>query len=275
MKVETTVRFFVLLIIGLFISSAAFADWNKARAALNQLDFAKAISELLPVAEQGDVNAQLWVGDLYRLHPGKNRDFTKGALWYKRAATQGSADGQALLATVYFHGQGTDQNYSQAKRWSEKAAKQNSADGNYILATIYARGLSVRPDAVKAKKYYKKSTELGNLPSHYYLAAMQAEEKDAAHNLVSTMALALVATLLRDDPNLAKSQFVGVEDLIYGRDVINNPLLVKKTEIALGAYDLLQKLKDVASPAQIKMAKKQSLQLFERMRRKQKETTRD
>jgi TPR repeat protein len=271
---ENSVKILIGFLIGVLFSAPVAADWKKARAAFDQLDFEKALEELLPVAEQGDIRAQLSVGDLYRVNPRIKRDFPKGASWYERAAVQGSAEGQAMLAMVYFHGQGVVQDYKQARHWSEKAAKQNWADGYYILGAIFAKGLGVRPDTLKSMSYYKKATELGNLPSHYYLAAMQAREKDDPDQLVSAMAMALVALLLDDGPKSPELRsMISVEQLTYGRDVVNNPLLFEKTEIAIKSYDLLQELRAIASPEQIAHAKKLSVLLFDRMRQKQKETT--
>ena len=56
-------------------------------------------------AEQGDVDAQLQLGMLYKNGDGVTRDYTLAVRWLKKAADNGNATAQNNLAGCYRNGQ--------------------------------------------------------------------------------------------------------------------------------------------------------------------------
>jgi TPR repeat protein len=78
-------------------AGSADAGWD----AFGRGDYAGAMAIWQPLAEQGDVNAQLLLGSIYDLGQGVPQDDAEAVKWYERAATQGSAKGQYQLGAVY------------------------------------------------------------------------------------------------------------------------------------------------------------------------------
>ena len=75
-------------------------------------------------AEQGNVKAQLNLGDCYMKGQGVEKDATKAVEWYRKSAEQGNADAQCYLGDCYMKGQGVEMDEGVAKSWLEKAAAQ-------------------------------------------------------------------------------------------------------------------------------------------------------
>jgi TPR repeat protein len=65
---------------------------GRARAVLSASDrggYATAIRLFRPLAENGDVIAQYYLGDLYDKAKGVPQDYTEATKWYRRSAEQG------------------------------------------------------------------------------------------------------------------------------------------------------------------------------------------
>ena len=58
------------------------------------------ISEKQHLAEQGDVDAQYDLGDMYYDRDGIMQDYVEAAKWYRKAADQGDASAQYNLGKV-------------------------------------------------------------------------------------------------------------------------------------------------------------------------------
>ena len=68
------------------------ADLQKGKNAFDSGDFATALRELTPLAEQGDANAQFFLGWMYYKGLGVPKDDKTAVKWYKLAAEQGYPD---------------------------------------------------------------------------------------------------------------------------------------------------------------------------------------
>lgn len=83
-------------IIGLFacwlmiaFSYPAFAGYDEAQKAYEKGDYISAFKGFLPLAEQGDVDAQFKLGYMYDFALGMPQDLEKGEYWYQKAAENG------------------------------------------------------------------------------------------------------------------------------------------------------------------------------------------
>ena len=106
------------------------------------------------VAEQGNADAQLYLGFMYEDGRGVKQDYFKAVEWYQKAAEQGYADAQFFLSNMYYAGKGVKQDYFKAVEWYQKAAEQGVSIAQYNLGTMYAKGLGVKQDYAKAKEYF-------------------------------------------------------------------------------------------------------------------------
>lgn len=65
-------------------------------------DYATALAELRPLAEQGNAEAQYGLANLYRDGRGVPRDDEQAAVWYQRAAAAGSWSAAFDLGMLYW-----------------------------------------------------------------------------------------------------------------------------------------------------------------------------
>ena len=113
------------LILAVLLGSAglnANADFDEGLVAYKKGDYATALREWQPLAEQGDANAQFNLGALYYAERGVPQDYKTAAQWFRRAAEQGRADAQAILGGMYELGEGVPQDYVHAHMWVDIAA---------------------------------------------------------------------------------------------------------------------------------------------------------
>ena len=111
-----------VLILGSAPIAAEPTDFQTGLEAYKRGDFAAALSEWRPLAEQGDATAQL--GLMYDKGEGVPQDDDEAVKWYRKAADQGDASAQNNLGLMYEFGRGVRRNYTEAVRWYRK--------GNYI-----------------------------------------------------------------------------------------------------------------------------------------------
>ena len=68
------------------------ADLQAGIDAYKQGNFAKALREWLPLAEQGHVGAQTVLGFMYERGKGLPKDAAEAVTWYRKAAQQGHVE---------------------------------------------------------------------------------------------------------------------------------------------------------------------------------------
>jgi TPR repeat protein len=106
---------FKLIRTGTFLLCTAVAtpamaqDIDKGMAAYNAGDYDAALQEWRPLAEQGDAEAQTYLGVMYNVGNGMIKDYAEAVDWYRKAAEQGHADAQFNLSTMYKNGYGVIQ----------------------------------------------------------------------------------------------------------------------------------------------------------------------
>ncbi len=105
-------------------SSFVWADLADGLAAFDAGDYQQAAAEWRPLAEAGDVEAQLALADLYRNGLGVPLDLAAALAWYRRAADQGVALAQLNLGDFYSQGLGVPRDQVRAYMWFALAAKR-------------------------------------------------------------------------------------------------------------------------------------------------------
>ena len=126
------------------------ADFNKGLTAAQSGDFATALKEWKPLAEEGNAVAQNNLGLMYQNGWGVPQDDKEAVYWYKLAAEQGDAKAQYNLGVMYDVGEGVPQDDKEAVRWYTLAAEQEHAKAQYNLGVMYALGEGVIKDYVYA-----------------------------------------------------------------------------------------------------------------------------
>ena len=149
-----------VLLFSLFLGLPSYSsDFDKGLTAYNNGDYATALKEWKPLAEEGDVDAQYYLGVLYDNGDGVPQDYKEAVRWYKLAAEQGVAEAQFNLGNMYYDGQGVSVDYKEAVRWFTLAAEQGDVDAQYNLDFIHRKGLGVPQDDKEAVWFDNQFTE--------------------------------------------------------------------------------------------------------------------
>ncbi len=114
---------------------APFFTVSPARCADSEDEDASIMENLLP-AQQGDAQAQLFVGYLYETGQGVRQNYTKAAHWYRKAAEQGNAIAQIQLGNMYRLGKGVPQNYILAYMWFDISARGGNANAKDLRRVV-------------------------------------------------------------------------------------------------------------------------------------------
>ncbi len=125
-------------------------DFSKGLAAYNSGDYATALQEWRPLAEQGDASAQYNLGVMYSNGHGVTQDYKETVKWYLKSAEQGYANAQYNLGVTYYDGHGVTQDYKEAVKWYLKSAEQGEASAQLNLGVMYSNGQGVLQDNVVA-----------------------------------------------------------------------------------------------------------------------------
>ncbi len=147
----------------LFTASVQAGTLEEGRAAFGRQDYSKALELLLPLAEKGDAQSQVYLGAMYEGGLGVSRDSAMAVAWYNKAAEQGYSSAQSTLAFMYELGEGgVTQDHAIAAKWFRKMAAQDDVTGQRHLALKYFEGKGVAQDYREAYKWAFLAVEREN-----------------------------------------------------------------------------------------------------------------
>ena len=109
-----------------FIANAFSADFDKGWDAAQSGDYATALKEWRPLAEQGDAGAQNNLGAMYQNGVGVVQDYKEARKWYRLSAEQGDFRAQTNMGLMYANGLGAIEDKVLAHMWWNIAASQGS-----------------------------------------------------------------------------------------------------------------------------------------------------
>ncbi len=107
-------------------------DFQVGLDAAERGDFATALRELTPLAEQGDASAQYNLGLMYDNGWGVPQDDKTAVKWYRLAAEQGNTSAQGNLGAMYAFGKGVIKDYVYAHMWGNIAASNGNETGTKL-----------------------------------------------------------------------------------------------------------------------------------------------
>ena len=132
----------------------AWADYQAGMDANNRGDYATALREWRPLAEQGDARAQFDLGLLYENGDGVPRNYAKARQWYEKSAAQGGAKAQFYLGMQCAFGEGGPLDLVQAHMWYSLAA------GNgHVGAAVYRDDLARQMTSAQIAEAHKRTRE--------------------------------------------------------------------------------------------------------------------
>ena len=120
--------------------AACSGDDNSPLAAFEKGDYEKAHRLWAPLAERGDTEAQNYLGIMYYLGLGPDRDYGKALHWYKKAAAAGHPDAQRNYGDMINFGRGIKKDNYQAYKWYFAASRQGNEGALRQIKAIAASG---------------------------------------------------------------------------------------------------------------------------------------
>jgi len=114
-----------MLTFTLSLSTATLADFFDGRDAYLLKDYDTTVSEMRPLAQEGDRRAQAFLGWMYKNGYGVQQDINEAIRWYKLAAAQGHGFGQKELGIAYKNGEGAPRDPVRAAMWFNLSKLRN------------------------------------------------------------------------------------------------------------------------------------------------------
>ena len=118
-------------------------------------DYTEALKWFHKAAEQGDVNAQYNLGQMYDKGLGIPQDYTEAIKWYRKVAEQGDADAQHTLGIMYRFGRGVARDYVQAYAW-------------IYTASLGGHTSELTPAEIASKMFPEETTNATELAKEYW-----------------------------------------------------------------------------------------------------------
>ena len=155
-------RISIALVLSIALLAApAWADFKTGEKAYQSGDYATALREWQPLAEQGHAGSQYQLGLLYANGKGVTKDDAKARLWFEKAAIQGHTEAQVNLGVLLMYARGGQQDYKMAVYYLRLAANQGKDLAQRRLGQLYERGEGVQQDYVKAYMWYSLGSANG------------------------------------------------------------------------------------------------------------------
>jgi TPR repeat protein len=177
------------------VAGAARADFEAGERAEAAGDYARALAELVPVADV-DVRAALLLAALFDQGRGVRRDAQQALAWRRRAAELGDAQAQYALGRQYLEGRGVPAQPREGALWFERAAQQGHPDARFELGRMLAQGHGVPPDAQQGRALIEQAAEAGSGAARDWLSW----PSDASQPSVAQAPAAPARPTDRDEP---------------------------------------------------------------------------
>lgn len=129
---------------------AVAEPYKDALAAWRGGEYATAYRIWEQLADQGDPEAQFYLGFMNEYGQGVARNDGEAIRWYRKAADQDDAFAQFRLGDLYSSGEGSPRSDSEAAQWYRLAADQGLGGAQFNLGMMYAKGKGVPQDRVLA-----------------------------------------------------------------------------------------------------------------------------
>ena len=137
------------------IGMPAETDFSKGLAAYELSDYATAAVLFKKAAQQGDMEAQFYLGHLYRKGVGVTLNKEESFKWLTKSAEQGHIRAQFNLGLMYASGYGVTKNIPEAIKWYRVSAQQGNPEAQYFLGRMYHKGQGLTQSNDEAIKWYK------------------------------------------------------------------------------------------------------------------------
>lgn len=227
-SVKKTVKTQFIAILLIIFSSSVFSSTLKEAEAILEAgngNYEKAFDIFKGLADEGNMDAQAYLGNLYLHGVGVDKNEEKGvgilqelvikgnvfsqlfmarrldskskykeaAKLYLLAADQGNEFAQYSIGMNYIYGAGVVESYTKAIEWVSKSAEQGFDIAQIRLGKIYSAGEIAEKDIEKSLKWYTKAAEQGANESAYRLAEIYSSRSQKKLDIISAYQWVLIA----------------------------------------------------------------------------------
>lgn len=150
-----------------FAHAAVPKNLEVAVQSVQKGDTAQAIRHLLPLAKNGDAEAQFMLVSLLRSTDAKQSNH-----WLVAAANNKHPAASHILGLMYLQGNGVAENLQLALKWLKIAAEGGVTAAQLQLGQFYRSGPNSIQDDNEALKWISKAATAGNMDAQFKLAEM-------------------------------------------------------------------------------------------------------
>jgi uncharacterized protein len=224
------------VLIAAAVPTHAHAGLEQGLAAYDSADYAAARKELLPLAEQGNAQAQYRLGKMANLGQGRPPDKKEAARWFHLAAEQGLAAAQGALGYLCLVGEGVSQNNDLALKWTRKAAAQGDATAQFNLSVMHGEPFGIRKDPAEALKWLRKAADQRHVGALNALGSRYEKDGDAGRNRV--LAYVLFAASAEKGDAAATAKRTALETGMSAKDLQAGQALARKWKLGTSFLDV-------------------------------------
>jgi len=157
------------LALSLLVQPLAADELEDGLAAYTNGDYAAALGLLRPLATNGNVLAQVALGDIYLSSREVKQDYAEAEKWFRQAADSGHPEAQFRLGYMHQYGLGVPQDFTASAAWYRLSAEQNHAQAQFRIGWLYSQGSGVIKDLSAAVNWYRKAANLGDADAQFGL----------------------------------------------------------------------------------------------------------
>ena len=155
-------KLLVYILFVLFSTQMSAQEIDKGYEAYNDGDYATALKEWKPIAEQGYAFAQYNLGIMFEYGNGVPKDYAEAVKWYRLSAEQGYAISQYSLGLMHSNGYGVLKDKAEAVKWWRLSAEQGYVYAQGMLGIMYELGEGVLKDNIIAHMWYNIASGNGH-----------------------------------------------------------------------------------------------------------------
>lgn len=170
-------------------------------------------------ASNGEVQAQLAMGDLFYFGRGVEKDIEQAKMFYEAAARNGNVNAQYNLGEIYDKGRGGFKDDARAYNYYLAAARQGHVQAQYGVGVLLAQGRGVLQDYGAAVDWLRLAADKGYVRAIFNLGNMYMHGQGVERNPQHSMTLYEHAA----KQGYAEAQFNLAVTLASGGDVPANP----------------------------------------------------
>jgi hypothetical protein len=148
--------------------------------AYDRANFSTSLQVWKPQADQGDPQAQVYVGEIFEKGLGTTPDYAQAAMWYQKAADQGFTRGMADLAYLYEKGLGVPKDPVKALNLYRQSAGISNDDLTFASEVSAAKAEAASQIDALTRQLAASNVELESERSALEQAQAQARQRNDA-----------------------------------------------------------------------------------------------